>query len=120
MGGWEVLELLSPPIFFLHSLGEDATPNQLPAPLETQGRAGLDSRESVGAAGVGWAQGHEGWGFPCLPWRPKPRLGAWAGAEEVLPDSDGAQLLFPVVSGNTVPIINSSLFYVPEDLELGE
>lgn len=70
-------------------------------------------------------------GFPCLPWRPKPQLGAGAGAEEVLPDvgggsagrarhSDGAQLLFPVVSGNTVPIFNTTIFYVPEDLELGE
>ncbi|XP_059339673.1 cadherin-related family member 2 [Ammospiza nelsoni] len=28
--------------------------------------------------------------------------------------------LLPTVSGNTVPIINSSLFYVPEDLELGQ
>ncbi|NXU20544.1 CDHR2 protein, partial [Pardalotus punctatus] len=29
-------------------------------------------------------------------------------------------LLFPVVSGNTVPIFNETLFYVPEDLELGQ
>ncbi|NWW01602.1 CDHR2 protein, partial [Oreocharis arfaki] len=29
-------------------------------------------------------------------------------------------LLFPVVSGNTVPIFNTTIFYVPEDLELGE
>ncbi|NXD95393.1 CDHR2 protein, partial [Chaetorhynchus papuensis] len=29
-------------------------------------------------------------------------------------------LLFPVVSGNTVPIFNNSIFYVPEDLELGQ
>ncbi|NXA67388.1 CDHR2 protein, partial [Mohoua ochrocephala] len=29
-------------------------------------------------------------------------------------------LLFPVVSGNTVPIFNMTIFYVPEDLELGQ
>ncbi|NXE42329.1 CDHR2 protein, partial [Ptilorrhoa leucosticta] len=29
-------------------------------------------------------------------------------------------LLFPVVSGNTVPIFNTTIFYVPEDLELGQ
>ncbi|NXX37177.1 CDHR2 protein, partial [Nicator chloris] len=29
-------------------------------------------------------------------------------------------LLFPVVSGNTVPIFNVTIFYVPEDLELGQ
>ncbi|NXQ25989.1 CDHR2 protein, partial [Alaudala cheleensis] len=29
-------------------------------------------------------------------------------------------LLLPVVSGNTVPIFNVSIFYVPEDLELGQ
>ncbi|NXO68031.1 CDHR2 protein, partial [Phainopepla nitens] len=29
-------------------------------------------------------------------------------------------LLFPVVSGNTVPIFNVSIFYVPEDLQLGQ
>ncbi|NXD39411.1 CDHR2 protein, partial [Copsychus sechellarum] len=29
-------------------------------------------------------------------------------------------LLFPVVSGNTVPIINTNLVYVPEDLQLGQ
>lgn len=39
-----------PPILFLNSLGEAVTPKQLPTPLESEGRAGLDSRESVGAA----------------------------------------------------------------------
>ncbi|NWT08255.1 CDHR2 protein, partial [Vireo altiloquus] len=29
-------------------------------------------------------------------------------------------LLFPVVSGNTVPIFNMTIFYVPEDLELNQ
>ncbi|NXT62732.1 CDHR2 protein, partial [Chaetops frenatus] len=29
-------------------------------------------------------------------------------------------LLFPAVSGNTVPIFNTTIFYVPEDLELGQ